>query len=68
MTSSGAASVPSGLGRYAARVRGARECVPEEFVADGLAEFAAPGLLPQAQLRLPGGGVVWMYRMPEKAD
>ena len=31
-------------------------------------EFAAPGLLPQAQLRLPGGGVVWMYRMPEKAD
>ena len=31
-------------------------------------EFAAPGLLPQAQLRLPGGRVVWMYRIPEKAD
>ena len=31
-------------------------------------EFAAPGLLPRAQLRLPGGRVVWMYRMPEKAD
>ena len=28
-------------------------------------EFAAPGLLPQAQLRLPGGRVVWMYRMPD---
>ena len=31
-------------------------------------EFAAPGLLPQAQLRLPGGRVVWIYRVPVKAD
>ena len=31
-------------------------------------EFAAPSPLPQVQLRLPGGRVVWMYRMPEKAD
>lgn len=27
-------------------------------------EFAVPGVLPQAQLRLPGERVVWVYRMP----
>lgn len=27
-------------------------------------EFAVPGALPQAQLRLPGERVVWIYRMP----
>jgi len=27
-------------------------------------EFAVPGLLPSAQLRAPGGRVVWIYRLP----
>lgn len=27
-------------------------------------EFAVPGVLPFAQLRAPGGRVVWIYRMP----
>ena len=27
-------------------------------------EFAVPGVLPSAQLRAPGGRVVWLYRMP----
>lgn len=27
-------------------------------------EFAVPGVLPSAQLRGPGGRVVWLYRMP----
>jgi hypothetical protein len=27
-------------------------------------EFAVPGLLPSAQLRVPGGRVVWLYRLP----
>lgn len=27
-------------------------------------EFAVPGVLPCAQLRAPGGRVVWLYRMP----
>lgn len=27
-------------------------------------EFAVPGLLPSAQLRAPGGRVVWLYRLP----
>ncbi len=30
-------------------------------------EFAVPGVLPQAQLRLPGERVVWIYRMPASA-
>ncbi|MGE5331900.1 MAG: class I SAM-dependent methyltransferase, partial [Nitrospirota bacterium] len=28
-------------------------------------EFAVPGVLPQAQLRLPGDRVVWIYRFPQ---
>lgn len=28
-------------------------------------EFAVPGMLPSAQLRTPGGRVVWVYRMPQ---
>jgi hypothetical protein len=27
-------------------------------------EFAVPGVLPHAQLRAPGGRVVWIYRLP----
>ena len=27
-------------------------------------EFAVPDVLPQAQLRAPGGRVVWIYRLP----
>jgi hypothetical protein len=27
-------------------------------------EFAVPGVLPSAQLRAPGGRVVWLYRLP----
>jgi hypothetical protein len=30
-------------------------------------EFAVPGLLPGAQLRAPGGRVVWIYRLPLSA-
>ena len=29
-------------------------------------EFAVPGWLPSAQLRAPGGRVVWLYRMPRQ--
>ena len=31
-------------------------------------EFAVPGVLPTAQLRVPGGRVVWLYRMPVQPE
>ena len=51
---------PESMARAAAKAQA--EMAPGSWLAS--LEFAVPGVLPQAQLRLPGERVVWVYRMP----
>lgn len=51
---------PESMARAAAKAQA--EMAPGTWLVS--LEFAVPGVLPQAQLRLPGERVVWIYRMP----
>ena len=51
---------PESMARAAAKAQA--EMAPGTWLVS--LEFAVPGVLPQAQLRLPGSRVVWIYRMP----
>lgn len=51
---------PESMARAAAKAQA--ELTPGAWLVS--LEFAVPGALPQAQLRLPGERVVWIYRMP----
>lgn len=51
---------PESMARAAAKAQA--EMAPGTWLVS--LEFAVPGVLPQAQLRLPGNRVVWIYRMP----
>ncbi len=51
---------PESMARAAAKAQA--EMAPGSWLVS--LEFAVPGVLPQAQLRLPGERVVWVYRMP----
>jgi hypothetical protein len=51
---------PESMARAAAKARA--ELAPGAWLVS--LEFAVPGVLPSAQLRAPGGRVVWLYRMP----
>ena len=51
---------PESMARAAAKAQA--ELAPGAWLVS--LEFAVPGVLPQAQLRLPGERVVWVYRMP----
>lgn len=51
---------PESMARAAAKAQA--ELAPGAWLVS--LEFAVPGALPQAQLRLPGERVVWIYRMP----
>jgi hypothetical protein len=51
---------PESMVRAAAKAQA--ELVPGAWLVS--LEFAIPGFLPSAQLRAPGGRVVWLYRMP----
>lgn len=51
---------PESMARAAAKAQA--ELAPGAWLVS--LEFAMPGVLPSAQLRAPGGRVVWLYRMP----
>lgn len=51
---------PESMERAAAKAQA--ELAPGAWLVS--LEFAVPGVLPSAQLRVPGGRVVWLYRMP----
>lgn len=51
---------PESMARAAAKAQA--EMAPGSWLVS--LEFAVPGVLPRAQLRSPGGRVVWVYRMP----
>ena len=51
---------PESMARAAAKAQA--ELAPGAWLVS--LEFAVPGVLPSAQLRAPGGRVVWLYRMP----
>lgn len=51
---------PESMARAAAKAQA--ELTPGAWLVS--LEFAVPGVLPSAQLRAPGGRVVWLYRMP----
>ena len=51
---------PESMARAAAKAQA--ELAPGTWLVS--LEFALPGVLPSAQLRAPGGRVVWLYRMP----
>lgn len=51
---------PESMARAAAKAEA--ELAPGAWLVS--LEFAVPGVLPSAQLRAPGGRVVWLYRMP----
>jgi hypothetical protein len=51
---------PESMARAAAKAQA--EMAPGAWLVS--LEFAVPGVLPRAQLRAPGGRVVWIYRMP----
>ena len=51
---------PESMARAAAKAQA--EMAPGTWLVS--LDFAVPGVLPQAQLRLPGSRVVWIYRMP----
>lgn len=51
---------PESMARAAAKAEA--ELAPGAWLVS--LEFAVPGVLPCAQLRAPGGRVVWLYRMP----
>lgn len=51
---------PESMARAAAKAE--TELAPGAWLVS--LEFAVPGVLPSAQLRAPGGRVVWLYRMP----
>ena len=51
---------PESMARAAAKAQA--EMAPGTWLVS--LEFAVPGVLPQAQLRAPGGRVVWIYRLP----
>ena len=51
---------PESMERAAAKAQ--TEMAPGAWLVS--LEFAVPGVLPSAQLRVPGGRVVWLYRMP----
>jgi hypothetical protein len=51
---------PESMERAAAKAQA--EMAPGAWLVS--LEFAVPGALPQAQLRLSGERVVWVYRMP----
>lgn len=51
---------PESMARAAAKAQA--ELAPGAWLVS--LEFAVPGVLPSAQLRTPGGRVVWLYRMP----
>ncbi len=55
---------PESMARAAAKAQA--EMAPGSWLVS--LEFAMPGLLPRAQLRAPGGRVVWIYRLPLLAD
>lgn len=56
---------PESMARAAAKAQA--ELAPGAWLVS--LEFAVPGVLPSAQLRAPGGRVVWLYRMPlRRAD
>lgn len=50
---------PESMARAAAKA--VAEMAPGSWLVS--LEFAVPGVLPSAQLRVPGGRVVWLYRM-----
>lgn len=54
---------PESMARAAAKA--AAEMAPGSWLVS--LEFNIPGVLPSAQLRAPGGRVVWLYRMPLKS-
>lgn len=51
---------PESMARAAAKAQA--EMAPGHWLVS--LEFAVPGVLPQGQLRLPSGRVVWAYRLP----
>jgi hypothetical protein len=51
---------PESMARAAAKAQA--ELAPGAWLVS--LEFAVPGVLPTAQLRVPGGRVVWLYRQP----
>ncbi len=51
---------PESMARAAAKAQA--EMAPGTWLVS--LEFAVPGVLPHAQLRAPGGRVVWIYRLP----
>jgi len=51
---------PESMARAAAKAQA--ELAPGAWLVS--LEFAVPGVLPSVQLRVPGGRVVWLYRMP----
>ena len=51
---------PESMGRAAAKAQA--EMAPGAWLVS--LEFPVPGVLPSAQLRAPGGRVVWLYRIP----
>lgn len=51
---------PESMARAAAKAQA--EMAPGAWLVS--LEFAVPGALPSAQLRAPGGRVVWLYRLP----
>lgn len=51
---------PESMARAAAKAQA--ELAPGAWLVS--LEFAVPDVLPSAQLRVPGGRVVWLYRMP----
>ena len=51
---------PESMERAAAKAQA--ELAPGAWLVS--LEFAVPGVLPSAQLRVPVGRVVWLYRMP----
>ncbi len=51
---------PESMARAAAKAQA--EMAPGTWLVS--LEFAVPGVLPQAQLRAPGGRVVWTYGLP----
>lgn len=55
---------PESMARAAAKAQA--EMAPGSWLVS--LEFAVPGVLPQAQLRLPGDRVVWIYRFAQGAN
>jgi len=54
---------PESMARAAAKAQA--EMAPGAWLVS--LEFSVPGMLPTAQLRLPGARAVWAYRMPQSA-